>query len=72
LPSDTFLLGWLGLGKLAVQRKFLKNPTAWLDAVAKNKAKNHLQRQQLFKNKISPNLSSTAEEKTDPDIDLVR
>lgn len=34
------------------------NPTAWLYAVARNKAKNYLRRHQLFENKISPFLKS--------------
>jgi RNA polymerase sigma-70 factor (ECF subfamily) len=36
-----------------------QNPTAWLYSVAKNKAKNHLQRQQLFTGKISDQIKSS-------------
>ena len=36
------------------------NPTAWLYTVAKNKAKNQLQRGNLFDSKISPEIQATA------------
>ncbi|GAA4088370.1 RNA polymerase sigma factor [Mucilaginibacter panaciglaebae] len=36
------------------------NPTAWLYSVAKNKAKNQLQRGKLFDNKIAPEIRETA------------
>ncbi|QKJ31784.1 RNA polymerase subunit sigma [Mucilaginibacter mali] len=36
-----------------------ENPTAWLYAVAKNKAKNHLHRHQLFTDKVMPNIDTT-------------
>ena len=36
-----------------------QNPTAWLYSVAKNKAKNHLQRQQLFTGKVSDQIKSS-------------
>ena len=36
------------------------NPSAWLYAVAKNKAKNQLKRQQLFQVKIMPDLMNTS------------
>ena len=35
-----------------------KNPAAWLYNVAKNKAKNHLQRDSIFKSKIAPEIIS--------------
>jgi len=38
------------------------NPTAWLYTVAKNKAKNHLQRNQLFAGKISSELTKHHQE----------
>ena len=37
------------------------NPTAWLYSVAKNKAKNHLQRHRLYQNKIVPALTNADE-----------
>ena len=45
------------------------NPTAWLYAVAKNKAKTALQRSTLFENKISPDLQRNTEV-FEYDIDL--
>src|SRR5678809_969214 len=33
------------------------NPTAWLYSVAKNKAKNYLQRDSVFRSKVIPNIS---------------
>ncbi|MGY3213513.1 RNA polymerase sigma factor [Mucilaginibacter sp. HD30] len=45
------------------------NPTAWLYAVAKNKAKTVLQRSTLFENKISPDLQRNSEVFED-EIDL--
>ncbi|GEP94770.1 RNA polymerase sigma factor [Chitinophaga cymbidii] len=48
-----------------------ENPVAWLYAVAKNKAKNHLTRQHLFLKKIAPEITGQAStETTDIDIDL--
>lgn len=48
-----------------------ENPVAWLYAVAKNKAKNHLTRQRLFSEKIAPEITGQAStDTTDIDIDL--
>ncbi|AKD53669.1 RNA polymerase sigma factor [Spirosoma radiotolerans] len=61
IVSDTFLLAlatWPYKGKP-------ENPTAWLYTVAKNKTKNHLKRQALFRQKISGELqliTSTVDE----------
>ena len=41
-----------------------KSPTAWLYTVAKNKARNHINRTQLFVNKIAPQLKSTLTQTT--------
>jgi RNA polymerase sigma-70 factor (ECF subfamily) len=51
------------------------NPTAWLYAIAKNKARNYLRREQVFQTKVRPALASGAFvsepfASTDPDIDL--
>lgn len=46
------------------------NPTAWLYTVAKNKAKNHLQRNNLFAQKISPQIKSSLAEGDEIEIDL--
>jgi len=47
-----------------------ENPTAWLYAVAKNKAKNYLQRNNLFENKIATELKATFIESENIAIDL--
>ena len=66
IASDTFLVAaqtW-GLNGLP------PNPIAWLYRVAKNKAKNHLQRDSVFENKISPLLKREVAESTVVEIDL--
>lgn len=46
-----------------------ENPVGWLYTVAKNKAKNHLHRNQIFEQTVSPEIrNSQADE--EPDIDL--
>ena len=47
-----------------------ENPTAWLYAVAKNKAKNHIHRSRIFSEKISGELRYQALVSEDIDIDL--
>jgi len=47
-----------------------ENPVAWLYSVAKNKAKNYLNRHQLFKKKIVKQIKHSSVEKTDLEIDL--
>lgn len=47
-----------------------ENPIAWLYAVAKNKAKNYLQRNSVFQNKILPELTKTHTENIESEIDL--
>ncbi|MGJ4789262.1 RNA polymerase sigma factor [Leptospira koniambonensis] len=47
-----------------------ENPIAWLYTVAKNKAKNYLQRNSVFKNKILPELTKSQFELFDTEIDL--
>jgi RNA polymerase sigma factor (sigma-70 family) len=66
ITSDTFLTAaqtW-GLNGLP------QNPVAWLYNVAKNKAKNHLQRDILFENKIAPELKKGFSDSYEPEIDL--
>jgi RNA polymerase sigma factor (sigma-70 family) len=46
------------------------NPVAWLYQVAKNKAKNHLQRESVFETKIIPELKKGMSERAEPEIDL--
>ena len=66
IVSDTFLAASETWGLKGVP----PNPTAWLYHVAKNKAKNHLQRGSIFENKIRPALVSPAAEFHEDDIDL--
>jgi RNA polymerase sigma-70 factor (ECF subfamily) len=47
-----------------------ENPTAWLYAVAKNKTRNHLKRNQLFTQNILPQLENTTAVIQAPEIDL--
>ncbi len=47
-----------------------ENPTAWLYAVAKNKAKNMLARNEVFHNKITPFVQAETPEGQEPEIDL--
>jgi RNA polymerase sigma factor (sigma-70 family) len=66
ISSETFLTAsqiW-GLNGLP------QNPVAWLYNVAKNKAINHLKRDAVFQNKISPELKSSYQEKYEQEIDL--
>jgi len=48
-----------------------ENPTAWLYVAAKNKAKDHLKRNDLFQKKIAPQIkNSSSSELQETDIDL--
>lgn len=47
-----------------------ENPTAWLYAVAKNKAHNYLQRHQIFAQKVTPQVKSSIVKNIDSEIDL--
>ena len=66
IASDTFLT--------AAQTWPLKgvpeNPTAWLYAVAKNRAKNQIQRDALFERTIAPELRTRFAEPGQEDLDL--
>ena len=66
IASDTFLTAAETWGLKGLP----ENPTAWLYHVAKNKAKNHLQRQSLFETKITPALEAGSEKVYEPEIDL--
>jgi RNA polymerase sigma-70 factor (ECF subfamily) len=66
IVSDTFLSAtesWIIKG-------VPDNPAAWLYTVAKNKAKNHLKRNALFEEKISPEIKNTAPKTDEVEIDL--
>jgi RNA polymerase sigma factor (sigma-70 family) len=47
-----------------------ENPVAWLYTVAKNKAKNHLQRNQLFAQKIAKQIKYDSSQNEEMEIDL--
>lgn len=47
-----------------------ENPTAWLYAVAKNKAKNYLHRNQIFAQRIAEEIKHATPESEDMEIDL--
>ncbi len=66
LTSDTFVTAAQTWGIKGLP----PNPTAWLYNVAKNKAKNYLQRNSLFENKISPAIQNTAPQLELTEIDL--
>ena len=66
IASDTFLTATQTWGMNGLP----ENPVAWLYNVAKNKAKNHLQRQTVFENKIAPELKYRAHTSQDSEIDL--
>jgi RNA polymerase sigma factor (sigma-70 family) len=66
IASDTFLLAYETWGFKGIPA----NPTAWLYAVAKNKAKNSIHRNHIFTEKIAPQLKSTSPETVELDIDL--
>lgn len=54
IASETFLTAAQSWGLNGIP----SNPAAWLYSVAKNKAKNHLQRHNLFQSKIAPALTN--------------
>ncbi|MBP6829003.1 MAG: RNA polymerase subunit sigma [Saprospiraceae bacterium] len=66
IAGDTFLSACETWGFKGIPA----NPTAWLYAVAKNKARNRIQRDQLFAEKIAPHLKHAPPETTEADIDL--
>jgi RNA polymerase sigma factor (sigma-70 family) len=66
ITSDTFLTAAQAWGLKGVP----KNPTAWLYNVAKNKAKNYLQRDFIFENKIAPEIKNTSSDFQEREIDL--
>jgi RNA polymerase sigma factor (sigma-70 family) len=66
IASDTFLTA----SQVWSLKEVPANPVAWLYAVAKNKAKNHLQRQNHFQTKIAPHLRSELPENDESVLDL--
>jgi RNA polymerase sigma factor (sigma-70 family) len=66
LVSETFLLAAETWGQKGVP----PNPTAWLYVVAKNKARNYLNRRALFNDTIAPSIVDSSHTSTEIDIDL--
>ena len=66
IASETFLTATQTWGLQGVP----KNPTAWLYYVAKNKAKNFLQRTAVFINKVSQEITDADVQYDELDIDL--
>lgn len=66
IVSETFLAAAQVWGMNGVP----ENPSAWLYAVAKNKAKNYLQRNSVFRSKIAPELRRNQVYSTDEGFDL--
>src|SRR6201996_5666763 len=66
IASDTFLAAARTWGIAGPP----KNPTAWLYHVAKNKAKTILQRDQVFRLKVSPAIKGETAALTEMEIDL--
>ena len=66
IASNTFMTAAQTWGMNGVP----KNPNAWLYNVAKNKAKNYLQRDSLFKTKIALEIKKTSSDSEENEIDL--
>ena len=66
IVSDTFMIAAETWG----QKGLPENPVAWLYTVAKNKAKDHLKRNQLFSEKITAAVKADTDESYEIEIDL--
>ena len=66
IASDTFL----SASELWGLKGLPENPTAWLYSVAKNKALNHLQKKNVFINKITPEIKNYSDILYEHQIDL--
>lgn len=66
IASETFLTASQTWGLNGIPA----NPVAWLYSVAKNKAKNYLQRSSLYKNRIQPDIKNQSSNVYGDDIDL--
>jgi RNA polymerase sigma factor (sigma-70 family) len=66
IAGDTFLAASETWGLKGIP----ENPTAWLYQVAKNKAKNYLHRDSVYKNKVVPGLQEISSEIYQDEIDL--
>jgi RNA polymerase sigma factor (sigma-70 family) len=66
IAADTFL----SAAQTWAYKGIPQNPVAWLYLVAKNKAKNHLQRDLVFESKIAGELKKSSPETHETEIDL--
>jgi RNA polymerase sigma factor (sigma-70 family) len=66
IAADTFLAA----SQTWAYKGIPQNPVAWLYFVAKNKAKNHLQRHIVFESKVSDELKRSSDETDETEIDL--
>src|SRR4051795_7716855 len=66
IASDTFVTAAQTWGLNGAP----KNPTAWLYNVAKNKAKNYLHRNSIFKSKLAAEIKKTSPDVDENEIDL--
>ena len=66
IAADTFLAA----SQTWPYKGIPQNPVAWLYFVAKNKAKNHLQRNLVFESKVSEELKRSTDEAYETGIDL--
>lgn len=66
ITSDTFLTA----AQTWTMNGIPENPVAWLYHVAKNKAKNYLNRSHLFDKKIAPEIKTGTEPVSETEIDL--
>ena len=66
ITADTFLAA----SQTWPYKGIPQNPVAWLYFVAKNKAKNYLQRHLVFESKVSDELKRTLDESYETEIDL--
>ncbi|HTR80649.1 MAG TPA: sigma-70 family RNA polymerase sigma factor [Bacteroidota bacterium] len=66
IASETFLVAAQTWGLEGIP----ENPTAWLYAVAKNKAKNYLHRQSVFDTKVAHEIKMAALESQEQELDL--
>lgn len=66
IAADTFLAA----SQTWAYKGIPQNPVAWLYFVAKNKAKNHLQRHIVFQSKVSDELKRSSDETDETEIDL--
>jgi len=66
IVSDTFLAASESWGMKGVP----ENPVAWLYTVAKNKTRNHLKRNKLFEQKLSPEIRYAGTESEEPEPDF--